>query len=240
MDRRRAIGRVALLTSAAIGYLIAASQVAPGFYDGFGPPQPYSFTCPPPQAGANQKPASGHADIKVINGVSDAEAVYTADVAPQLVMGFLPGAFDAAGKTTITVDITPVPTCIQPTGIRFVTNAYRVVASANLMKSSGLVLRYSNLLPDPQDVYFATDPNGPWKPLGRTQQAQPWTIDAMTTSFGYFAAGYSSVSPSPASVRIGGGQLLPVIVAALIVLVVLASLPLAILRHRRSPGNEDI
>ncbi|MHB8589496.1 MAG: hypothetical protein ACYDA0_11670 [Candidatus Dormibacteraceae bacterium] len=230
--------RAALLSAAAIAYLIAAWMVAPGFYDGFGPVQPYSWTCPPPQAGANIKPSSGHQDIMVIGGVSDANSAFADD--GQIVIGFLPGAFDSTGKTTISVDITPLPTCPQPTGIRFVTNVYEITASAPLVKSSNLVLRYSNLEPVPTDVYFASDPGGPWKSIGAAQQAQPFTIDTSTKFFGYFAAGYPSASPPPGAVNVGGGgQTLPIIVAVLILLVVLAGLPLAILRRRRSHGEAE-
>ena len=84
--------RLALLGIAVIGYLLAAWMVAPGFYDGFGPPQPYNWTCPPPQAGANSPPSSGHLVIKVINGKSDPNSAFTDD--GQIVIGFLPGAFD--------------------------------------------------------------------------------------------------------------------------------------------------
>ena len=77
-------------------YVVAAWMVAPGFYDGFAPPQPYNFVCPPPQAGANSQPTSGHLVIKVINGVSDANSAFTDD--GQLVIGFLPGAFDVTAR----------------------------------------------------------------------------------------------------------------------------------------------
>jgi hypothetical protein len=43
--------------------------------------------------------------IKVINGVSDANSAFTDD--GQVVIGFLPGAFDVTGKTSVTVDIKP-------------------------------------------------------------------------------------------------------------------------------------
>jgi hypothetical protein len=232
------VRRAALLAAAVAAYAVAAWMVAPGFYDGFGPPQPYNWTCPPPQAGANTKPSAGHLDIKVINGVSDANSAYDRD--GQIVIGFLPGAFDSAGKTTISVDVTPLPTCPQPPGIRFVTNVYQIVASAPLVKSANLVLRYSNLEPSPSDVYYATDPAGPWKSIGAAQQAQPFTIDTSTKSFGYFAAGYPSASPPPGAVTVGGGnQTLPIIVAVLIVLVVLAGVPLAILRRRQSSGEVE-
>ena len=232
--------RLALLGVAAMVYVVAAWLVAPGFYDGFGPPQPYNFTCPPPQAGANSKPSSGHLDIKVIGGVSDANSAFTDD--GQLVIGFLPGAFVVDGKSTISVDIKPLDTCPSPAGIRFVTNVYQVTASAPLdpSKAVNLVMRYSNLEPDPANVYQASDPAGPWTPLAINQQGQLFTISTKTTTLGYFAAGYQAASPAPGSPTIGGGQLLPIVVAGLIVVVVLAGLPLAVMRRRRgSPEDDD-
>ncbi len=229
--------RAALLAVAVTAYMVAAWMVAPGFYDGFGPVQPYNWTCPPPQAGANLKPSSGHLDIKVIGGVSDANSAFSND--GQVVIGFLPGAFDSTGKTTISVDVTPLPTCPQPAGIRFVTNVYQITASAPLVKSANLVLRYSNLEPAPTDVYFASDPAGPWKSIGAAQQAQPFTIVTTTKLFGYFAAGYASASSPPGAVSVGGGQTLPIVVAVLIGLVVLAGIPLAILRRRQSHGEAE-
>jgi hypothetical protein len=232
------VRRFALLGAAAITYVVAAWMVAPGFYDGFGPPQPYSWTCPPPQAGANTAPSSGHLDIKVIGGMSDPDSAYPSKDS-QIVIGFLPGAFDATGKTTISVDITPLATCPQPAGIHFVTNVYQITASAPLVKASNLVLLYSNLEPAPSDVYYATDPAGPWKSIGAAQQSQPFTIDTSTRAFGYFAAGYPSASPPPGAVTVGGGQALPIIVAILIALVVLAGIPLAIQRRRGLQGEVE-
>ena len=230
--------RALLLAAAVATYMVAAWMVAPGFYDGFGPPQPYNWTCPPPQAGSNLKPSAGHLDIKVIGGVSDANSVYP-NKDGQIGILFLPGALDATGKTTISVDITPLPTCPQPPGIRFVTNVYQITASAPLVKPANLVLVYTNLEPAPTDVYFATDPAGPWKSIGAAQQAAPFTIDTSTRSFGYFAAGYPSASPPPGAVSVGGGQVLPIVVAVLIGLVVLAGVPLAILRRRQSRGEVE-
>jgi hypothetical protein len=138
------------------------------------------------------------------------------------------------GKSSIDVAITPLSTCPKPQGITFVTNVYQVVASASLdpQKAANLVLRYSNLEPDPSAVYESSDPNGEWKALPRAVQGQPFTIETRTTTFGYFAAGYPSSSPPPGAVTVGGGQLLPIIVAILIVVVVLAGLPLAVMRRR--------
>jgi len=223
--------RVALLALAAVLYAVAAWMVAPGFYDGFGPPQPYNFTCPPPQAGANTKPTSGHLDIKVIGGVSDANSAFTDD--GQLVIGFLPGAFMAAGKTSISVDIKPLDTCPSPAGLRFVTNVYQVTAGATIdpSKPANLVLRFSNLVPNPSIIYEASDPGGSWTPL-TSQPGQPFTIESRTATLGYFAAGYPASSPPPGSVTVGGGQTLPIVVAILIAVVVLAGLPIAVTRRR--------
>jgi len=241
------VKRLAILAVAATAYLVAAWMVAPGFYDGFGPPQAYNWTCPPPQAGANSKPGSGHLVIKVINGKSDANSAFTDD--GQIVIGFLPGAFDVTGKTSVTVDITPLPTCPQPPGLRFVTNVYQISADAPLVDHlvvggqneppANVTLRYSNLEPDPNDIYLAGDSNGQWTSIGHTSQAAPFTIDTHTNKVGYFAAGYTASGATPPGVVVGGGQLLPIIVAVLIVVVVLAGLPLTVMRRRRDGGGEE-
>lgn len=227
-----------LLAVAAVVYVAAAWMVAPGFYDGFGPQQPYNWTCPPPQAGANIKPASGHLVIKVIGGKSDANSAYTED--GQVVIGFLPGAFDVTGKTSITVDITPLPTCPKPAGLQFVTNVYQITADAPLTIQSSLTMRYSNLEAPPNDIYRADDPAGTWQVIGHTPEAQPYTIDTSTIKLGYFAAGFTeSSTPKPGTITVGGGQTLPIVVAVLIVIVVLAGLPLAVVRRRRGGGREE-
>src|SRR6266849_1442803 len=43
----RPVRRLGLLASAAVIYLLTAWMVAPGFYDGFTPQQPYNWVCPP-------------------------------------------------------------------------------------------------------------------------------------------------------------------------------------------------
>jgi hypothetical protein len=229
--------RAAILALGGVAYAVAAWLAAPGFYDGFGPRNPYNWTCPPPQAGANTKPGSGHLDIKVIGGVSDANSAFTND--GQIVIGFLPGAFDATGKTTVAVDIRPLATCPQPQGIRFETNVYQITADAPLVKSANLELVFSNLVAAPSDVYYATDPAGPWKSIGAAPQAAPFTIDTSTRSFGYFGAGNPEGAAPSGAPTIGGGQTLPIIVAVLIVVVVLAGLPLAVLRRRSRAGQSD-
>jgi hypothetical protein len=161
----------------------------------------------------------------VTNGVSDADSPFTED--GQVVIGFLPGSFAAAGTQTVTVDITPVTTCPSPPGIRFSTNAYDITADAPLVKEANIVMRYSDLEPAPSWVYRADSPDGPWTNIGAGSQAQIWTINAKTNKLGYFAAGY------PITKSGGSNQLLPATVALLIVAVLLLSVPLAIVRRRR-------
>ena len=187
--------------------------------------------------GANNPPSSGHVDIKVIDGASDANSAFTDD--GQVVIGFLPGAFDVTGKTSISIDITPLATCPKPAGIRFDTNVYQISATAPLVKDANLVLRYSNLTAVPSDVYFAKDPAGPWSKLVVAQQSQPYTLDTTTKDFGYFGAGEPLGSAPPGPTVVSGSQLLPIVVGVLVAIVVLAGLPVALLRRRRAADGES-
>ena len=227
--------RPILLGAAATIYMAAAWMVAPGFYDGFTPPQPYNWTSPPPQARAgNLPPRSGHLDIKVIDGVSDANSAFTED--GQVVIGFLPGAFDVTGKTSISVDITPETNFPSPNSLHFATNVYLITADAPLVKRANLVMRYSDLVPAPSFVYLAVGANGPWKSIGGTE-GQPFTIQTTTLQLGYFAAGYPAGATSRS--RSGSSQLLPIAVAVLILGVVVAGIPLTIVRRRRAAGGAE-
>ena len=226
--------RTALLATAAATYVLAAWAVAPGFYDGFTPPQPYNWDSPPPQATGNLPPKSGHLVIKVINGVSDANSAFTDD--GQIVIGFLPGAFNVAGKTSVTVDIVPVPTFPTLTGLHFSTNVYLITADTPLVMASNILLRFSDLVPAPSDVYFAPDANSAWKSIGAAQQSQAFTIVTSTRQLGYFAAGYPANATHPPG---SSSQFLPIAVAILIVAVLVAGIPLAVLRRRRAGAVEE-
>jgi len=232
--------RGAILTAAAVAYVLSAWAVAPGFYDGFTPQYPYNFVCPPIHIAGNQPPASGHVDIALVNGASDADSAFTTDGTPQVVIGFLPGSFDMTGRTTVSVDITPVSPCPSVPQLHFVTNIYRITATAPLIKAANLVMRYSDVVPAPSVVYFASDPTGPWTSIGAAQQSQPFTIDTSAPQLGYFAAGYpANTTPPPGSVTVGGGQLLPIAVAILILGVLVAGIPLAIIRRRQGSGETE-
>jgi hypothetical protein len=232
------VKRAALLVAAALVYLLSAWMVAPGFYDGFTPQSPYNFVCPPVHIANNQAPGSGHLDIPITGGISEPSSAYTTD--SQVVIGFLPGSFDSIGKKSIPVDITPVSPCPKVAQLHFATNVYKISASAPLVKAANLVLQYSDVVPAPSDVYFAIDPGGPWKSIGAAQQSRPFTIDTSTGQLGYFAAGYpANATPPPGSVTVGGGQLLPIAVAILIIAVLVAGIPLAIIRRRQGAGGTE-
>lgn len=229
--------RVGLFAAAVVAYLVAAWMVTPGFYDGFGPQAPYNWVCSPPGIGSNLPPSSGHMQIKVIGGVSDADSAYT-DPDTQVVIGFLPGAFDATGKTVITVDVTPVSPCPKAPGITFATNVYLITADAPLVKKATLDLHYSDLVPAPSTVYYAASADGPWTSIGARAQAAPFTIDTDIDRFGYYAAGYPTNSVSHSA---GNNQLIPIAIAVLILAVLVAGIPMAIMRRRRASddGDED-
>lgn len=238
--------RLLLTATAASVYLVAAWMVAPGFYDGIAPTQPYNWVCPPPIAGANSGIAAqaGHLVIKVIDGSSDPNTAFTQD--GQISISFLPGAFQAAGRTQVTVDITPVSPCPNPPDLHFVTNVYQITADAPLIqvapaavstcRPACVAMRYSNLVPAPSFVYVADDPNGPWKNIGGTENQQ-FVIRADTTQLGYFAAGYPANATNKTSS--GTSQLLPIAVAVLIIGVLVAGIPLAMVRRRRAGGEAD-
>ena len=228
------MNRTRLLVLAAIAYIVAAWSVAPGFYDGFTPPQPYNFVCPPPQQGANAQPSSGHLTIQAFHGSSDAGSAFTDD--GQIVIGFLPGAFDMTSKSTVNIDIKPVSPCPKPAGLRFVTNTYLITSDSPLLKPANLVIRYSNVAPDPSYIYRATSVDGPWAKITVQQQAQLWTISTSTDQLGYFSAGFPSNAISTGQ---SNQQVLPIIVAVLIVAVLLAGVPLTVLRRRQARAGDD-
>jgi len=236
----------ALYIAAAAGvYLVAAWMVAPGFYDGIAPQQPYNFVCPPPVAGANSGVAAqpGHLVVKVIDGVSDAGSAFTDD--GQAILSFLPGAFQATGKSQVVIDIKPVSPCPNPTDLHFSTNVYLITADAPFAKSSAtptpcqpacIALRYSNLVPAPSFIYLAADASGPWKNIGGSE-GQQFVIRADTNKLGYFAAGYPANATNKNSA--GTSQLLPIAVAVLIIGVLVAGVPLALIRRRRAGGVDE-
>lgn len=227
---------------AATAYAIAAWSVTPGFFDGIAPPSPYRWVSPPAQfKSSNQQPLSGHGSTSVApNGVVNPGTAFTQD--GQASVSFVPGAFVAPpGGSAVNIDIKPVETFPNASGLTFQTNVYCFTSSSPLASGKDVLitLRYSNGVPAPTSVY-ASQGSGPWRNLGSTGSAAPFTISARSTFLGCFAAGYpANLQHSAQGARVGGGQALPVIVALAILLVVLAGIPLAVLRRRGQHEDGD-
>ena len=236
-DRGRAAA--ALLALAAAGYVVAAWSVAPGFYDGIGPAAPYRWVSPPPELKAgNQPPLPGHGSVKVAsNGLVDPGSIFTQD--GQAAISFVPGAFLAPpDRSPVTLDIQPVAQYPDLGTLKLATNVYCFTSSSPLAQGKDVLvtLTFSNQLPAPGDVYTYQG-SGPWRRIGSTGAAQPFSIAARSTGLGCFAGAYPGNAAQTASgLRLSGGQTLPILVALAILVVVLAGVPLAVLRRR---GGDD-
>ena len=235
--------RVAALGLAVVAYALAAWAVAPGFYDGIAPPQPYRWVSPPPELrSTNQQPLNGHATIKVAaNGVVDPASVFTQD--GQTAVSFVPGAFATPpDRSPVTIDIRTQATFPDPGTVHLSTNVYCVTSSSSLVPGKDVLvtLQFSTQIQAPSDVYEYQG-DGQWRKLGSTGSAAPYYIAARATQLGCFAAGLAAGARSQSSVQAGGqgAQTLPIIVALAILVVVLAGIPLAVLRRRGSAGDED-
>jgi hypothetical protein len=235
--------RAALLAAVAAAYTVAAWSVAPGFYDGFQPAVPYHWVAPPPQfAKGNTPPAAGRAAIKVAaNGQSEAATVTTDDpLQPQCLLSVTPGTFQSTpDRSLVVVDIKPVAAFPPPPpGIKFLTNVYLVTASQPLVKDAFITLSYSDGQPAPGTIYRAEQSGQGWTEVGSTASHAPWSISAQTRKLGYFAAGYDTARGATGP-RLGGGQILPIITALAIVIVVIAGLPLVLVRRRRMASRTE-
>jgi hypothetical protein len=229
--------RALLLAAAAAAYTVAAWSAAPGFYDGFGQAVPYRWVNPPPQfAKGNQPPAAGHDTIKIAAGGQSEPATATTDdpLTPQCLLSVTPGAFQTPpDRSPVVVDIKPLAAFPPPPpGIKFLTNVYLLTASQPLAKDAIVSLSFSDGQPAPSAIYRAEQSGGSWTDIGSTGASAPWSISVKTGKLGYFAAGYDTAKGA-AGPRLGGGQVLPIITALAIVIVVIAGLPLALMRRRR-------
>lgn len=233
--------RAALLGAAAVTYLLAAWAAAPGFYDGIAPPQPYRWVSPPPQfKSSNQQPLSGHGSARVAaNGLVDPGSVFTQD--GQAAVSFVPGAFvTPPDRSAVTIDIKPVAQFPDPGDIRLATNVYCITSSSPLAPGKDVLvtLQFSDQLSAPSDLHEYQG-DGPWRKIGSTGTAAPFFIAARATSLGCFAGGYPANARQAAQGARLGGQALPIVVALAILVVVLAGIPLAVLRRRRGGGEEE-
>jgi hypothetical protein len=228
------------MASAVVLYALAAWAVVPGFYDGIAPPQAYRRVSPPPALRAtNQPPLSGHGTVKVgTQGIVDPGNVFTQD--GQAALSFLPGSFVAPpGNASVTVDIEPEATYPTPTGFRLATNVYCFTSSSPLVagKDPLVTLQFPTDSSAPTDVYEYT-PGGTWQKLGSSGSAAPYYIAARAAKLGCFAGGYLPGAVPPAG---SFGSSLPVVAAIAVGIVVLAGIPLLVLRRRglEEDGEEE-
>jgi hypothetical protein len=225
----------------AAAYPVAALQTPPGFYEGFCPPVDYHFVSPPAGIKNVKQPVSGHAEFKVVGGIVQPGFVATQDDNPQAQLSFVPGAFPPpSGGGPEVIDIKPVSSYPLATGITIVTNVYDITSSTPMVKTSNLRLLYSTVLPAPSSIYVAQS-GGTWKALPSNPSTGTGCSDivAAIDTTGLFMAGYSSNSTQPNGSTTIGGQVLPIVVALAILIVVLAGVPLAVVRRRRPPGGTN-
>jgi len=211
-------------------YALAAWAVAPGFYDGIAPPRAYRWVSPPPALrSTNQPPLAGHATVKVgTQGVVDPGNAFTQD--GQAALSFLPGSFvTPAGNAPVTLDIEPQTTYPSPTGFLLATNVYCFTSSSPLVpdKNPLVTLQYAASTSAPTDVYQYA-PGGPWRKLGSSGSAAPYYIAARAATLGCFAGGYAPGHPAAGS----GATTLPLVAGIAVAVVVLAGIPLLVLRRR--------
>jgi hypothetical protein len=226
--------RIPLLLSAAVVlYCIAAWSVAPGFYDGLAPNQPYQWVSPPAQEAAGNKQPQGLHQVAL--GGKAASAA-TQDGQAQLYID--PGTFPSG--QSVTIDIKPTATYPPVSGFIAKTNVYLITASAPLNGPVSLFLRYSTqVVPVPTAIYGSPQAGGAWSSAGTPQTTQPYFVSVRTSQLGYFVAGAPASAPGSSGGNApGGGSPLPVIAAVAIGLTVLAGVPL--LLDRRNRGRRRV
>ena len=229
-----------LLAAAVVAYAVASWAVAPGFYDGIAPPQPYRWVSPPPgQVATNQPPQSGHGTVRVGTlGTVDPGNVFTQD--GQAALSFLPGSFvTPPGNGPVNLDIQPQATYPSPTGFRLATNVYCFTSTSPLVpgKDPLVTLQFSTNSIAPTDVYQYV-PGGTWQKVGSSGSAAPYYIAARPSTLGCFAGGYAPGAARPPS---STSTALPVVAGLAVAVVVLAGIPLLVLRRRglEEDGEEE-
>lgn len=237
--RRRPAAALAALAAALVAYLVAAWAVPPGFFDGLAPPGPYRWTSPPPQfKNGNQPPLAGHTTVNV--GAGRQVQPGTASTGDrQAAVSWTATAFQApAGAGQATFEIQPQRTFPNPGGVTLRTNVYCFRSSATLVRGQQVLvtLTYSDGVPSPTAIYSFSEGGGQWKRLGTAGNSAPFTISVRTGELACFAGGTERAQGSSSGVP---GQFLPLLVAILIVLVLLAGLPLVVLRRRGRGQDED-
>lgn len=235
--------RLVLLAAAAAAYCLAAWLSPPGFYDGICPPvTSYNWLVTPPGQRSGGQPGSASLTANNSRGPYFAS---TSESNPQAQLSWVPQGFGADANATVTITIKPTTKCLDtpPSGVRFTTNVYDVEASAKLVKQGNLRLVLAPDLPSATVVYHAGS-DCQWTALTNTSPGACGDLQVRVGELGYYAAGVANVAGVGSGARRPSGSqgLLPWIVAGVIVVVMLAGLPLALVRRgpaRRGGGRAN-
>ena len=222
--------RVAALGVAAALYVAVAWAVPPGFFDGIGGPQ-YDYVNPPAyQAPINVQPKPGSGTIAVGKGGAVATPDRPVGQAAIFAGAGVLAAPSSGGDAHIAIQPYDVPA--NSDGVTLIGNVYCFTADTTL--TAGRQARISLLWPvdrPPASAMYraAQRDAADWTPVGGSFDPSTYLFDAMTDALGCFALGYPT--PKPGQGPSISGSALPVIVAVLVVVVVLAGLP-GVLRRR--------
>jgi hypothetical protein len=212
------VKRASLLAAACALYVLAAWSVRPGFYDCCAAPQ-YDYVSPPPDlAPYNTAPTSGSGDVGASGGV-----VTTHDQ-PIAQAGFRVDS----GPAHIDIQPYAVP---HPHGITLEGNVYCVTSDAAL-GSVQVILLVPPTEPFPTAMYKAPSLDAPWQSIGGSVDTSTYLMTARAGGAGCFAVGYQTPKHGGPGI---GGSLLPLVVAVLIAVVLLAGLPIAVRRRYNRP-----
>ncbi|TMC13323.1 MAG: hypothetical protein E6J41_00815 [Chloroflexi bacterium] len=231
---------LALLAAAVVAYALAAWAVAPGFYDGIAPPQPYRWVSPPPGVLriTDQQPQAGQGTVRVgAQGVLDPGNVFTQD--GQAALSFLPGSFQVpAGNAPVSIAIQPQATYPAPAGFKLSTNVYCITSSSPVVpgKDPLVTLQYATNVTAPTDVYEYA-PGGTWQKIGSSGSTAPYYVAARPAALGCFAGGYAAGQSGSSGAS--NGVTLPVVAGLAVAVVVLAAVPLLILRRRGAREDDE-
>jgi hypothetical protein len=234
VTRSRRVTLAALLLAVLV-YIGAAWAIPPGFFDGLAPPGPYRWTSPPPTfRKGNQPPLDGHTTARVeADGKIGPGTAFTRD--GQASFSWSAGGFKAPKPgSVVTFRLRPVRTFPNPGPVHLSTNVYCFTSTTPVARGQLILvtLTYAAGVPAPTAVYGYRPGGTAWQRIGNLGDSAPFTISANATSLGCFGAG--TEKSSGASTPAGD---LPLLVAALIVLVLLAGLPLVLIRLRRPPAG---
>jgi hypothetical protein len=218
-----------LLAAVAVTYVLIAWSTEPGFFDGLAPQQPYHWVSPPPQSAPfNQQPAAAHQAVTTEPGVQTL-GVGTLDRQAQLLFG--PEVFGGAGP--LVVDVEPVARFPHISGFQPSTNVYLIRASAPLAKPAQVRLMFSELARTGR-LYRAAYPDGPWQPVGAPDpQGLSYFVGDTSALPAYFVGG-SPVTPT----RSRDALNLQLVAAVAVAVVLLAAVPLLLLRRRSAKAGE--